>query len=107
MPRYTLDYSTPSASRPRPRGWPRRRMQVAFRRATTVLCALLCGIALVGLLRLQAENDAVREQYDGLALRYDSLLSAKLEADRRLARLQDQLADTSRQSLAKPLRQQP
>lgn len=91
MNQYTLDYSEP-----RPKRWrrvrpPHRRMTLAFRRMLLLLSGLVCGIAAVGLLRMRTEVQIHHKRYQDQAIRYDSVLAAKLEADRQLEELRTHL----------------
>ncbi len=64
---------------------------------------LLLGISEVSQLRLRAENRSLQAVKDKHHLRYDSLLAAKLEADRRLHHLQVRLQQpTSNAVLTRP-----
>lgn len=90
MNQYTLDYSVPQ-----PRRWsrssrPNRRMKRTFRQLFLPLCGLACAIALVTSLRMRTEAQMYHKRYQTQAIRYDSLLAAKQEADRQLEKLRTQ-----------------
>lgn len=93
MNQYTLDFADPvQPPRPtRPSRWPRQRMYHAFRRMLVLLSGLVCAIALVGLLRQRTETQSLRERVDAQTVQYDSLLAAKVEADRQLDQLRIRL----------------
>lgn len=93
MSQYTLDFSRPARTlRPgNSNRRPRQRMYQAFRRALLLLSGLVCGIALIALLRQRTETLSLRERYEAQTLQYDSLLTAKIEADRQLDLLRRQL----------------
>lgn len=93
MNQYTLDFSDPAQPR-RSRhqnAMPRQRMYHALRGTALLLSGLLCGIALVGLLRQRTETQTLRERYQAQTVQYDSLLAAKVEADRQLEQLRIRL----------------
>jgi len=93
MNTHTLDFTgpVPSPRQNRPGRWPRYRMNREFRQLYGLLCGLVCGIALVGLLRQHTQTQSLREQYQTQTIQYDSLLSAKVEADRQLEQLRIRL----------------
>lgn len=93
MNQYTLDFADPvqSPRRTRPNRWPRQRMYRAFRQMAGLLCGLVCSIALVALLRQHTQTQTLRERYQAQSLQYDSLLAAKVEADRQLEQLRTRL----------------
>lgn len=86
---HTLDFSCPVQPnrRTRPGRWPRQRMYLAFRQMLVLLSSLVCGIALMGLLRQHAQMESLRERYQAQTIQYDSLLATKAEADRQLDQL--------------------
>lgn len=90
---YTLDFSRPVRPnrRTRFRRWPRQRMYLAFRQMLPLLSGLVCSIALVGLLRQHTQTQLLRERADAQTVQYDSLLAAKVEADRQLEQLRIRL----------------
>jgi hypothetical protein len=82
MSRYTLDYSEKQGRPLRPR-----------RQAHPMLFVFIVGMLMAGLLvtqsiTLKTENQQLRHQLDTQLLQYDSLLAAKLHADRKLAHWQ-------------------
>lgn len=82
MTKYTLDYSESQGQPDHPR-----------RHAHPMLFVFIVGMLLSGLLITQSivlktENQQLRHQLDTQLLQYDSLLAAKLHADRRLANWQ-------------------
>jgi len=79
MARFSLDYSPPRPSTPR-----RRRRPYRSPVWLLVSCLLVGGIGLSGTLVLASENQQIRRERDAYALRCDSLLAAKLQADRLL-----------------------
>ncbi len=87
MNQYTLDYSEPRPGRWRRTRQPHRRMTAAFRRTLLLLSGLVCGIAVVGVLRMRTEVKIHHERYQEQVIQYDSLLATKLEADRELEKL--------------------
>lgn len=96
MNQYILDFSEPARPR-RPNHnsrWARRRMYQRFRRVFVMLSGLVCCIALVGMLRQQAQTHHLRQRYQMQVLQYDSLLAAKSEADRQLTQIRFQLLHT-------------
>lgn len=68
-----------------------RRMLSALRKSGLLLLGLLGGIVLVGLFRLDLTNEQLKRANDQHRLRYDSLLSSKLEAEMHLTRLRTRL----------------
>ncbi|MBC7570262.1 MAG: hypothetical protein H7319_11065 [Spirosoma sp.] len=91
MNQYTLDYSDHQPDE-RP---PNRRSKQSFRQAVRLFGALICGIAFVAAIRMRSDASFHRTQYQTQAIRYDSLLAAKAEADRQLQQLRNLLAQTS------------
>lgn len=93
MNSYTLDFSKPvrSDQTSRPSRWPRQRRYRAFRRMPLLTSALVCSIALVGLLRQRTQTQLLRGRYEAQTVRYDSLLTAKIEADRQLEQVRIRL----------------
>lgn len=95
MNRFSLDYG--NTARP-PLGQQRQKVRLPWRVGRRpagggyVLAGALLLVSLlvsggVRLRQLHTENQQLRSLHDAQRLRYDSLLSAKLEADRRLHRL--------------------
>jgi hypothetical protein len=98
MNRFSMDYS--NANRPATNRYARRagRLRGLIGRGVTgrlrgyLLALLLVSVSAVllsgvRLRQLHTDNQVLRELHDAQRLRYDSLLSAKLEADRRLHRM--------------------
>ncbi|MCY7357725.1 MAG: hypothetical protein LH609_09670 [Rudanella sp.] len=86
MNKYTLDFAAPV----QPPRRTRYQMSREFRQMYGLLCGLVCGIALVGLLRQHSQMQLLREQYQTQTIRYDSLLTDKVETDRKLEQLRAQ-----------------
>ncbi|MEZ0540726.1 hypothetical protein [Fibrella arboris] len=87
MNQYTLDFADPvrPTRRTRPKRWPRQRMYRTFRQMSWLLSGLVCSIAaLLGMMRQRTQTQTLRAQYQAQAIQYDSLLAAKVEADRQL-----------------------
>lgn len=91
MNQYRLDYSDPRL----PNRRSRRQMNRTLRQAMLLLCALSFGVAFVSAIRMRADARFHRMQYQTQAIRYDSLLAAKAEADRQLQQLRTGLVMTS------------
>lgn len=66
-------------------------MYRTFRQMMPLLSGLVCSIALVGLLRQHTQTQTLRERVDTQTIQYDSLLAAKVEADRQLDQLRIRL----------------
>lgn len=94
MNQYTLNFADPVQPRRRNRlnPWVRRRRYRAFYQILLLLSGLAGTMALVGLLRYRNQTQLLRERYQAQVIQYDSLLVAKVEADRQLQRLRIQLS---------------
>lgn len=68
-------------------------MRRTFRQVFPLLCGLLFGIALVGFLRMRSEAQFHYKRYQKQVIQYDSLLEAKMEADRQLNTLRTRLLE--------------
>lgn len=66
-------------------------MYRTFRQMIPLLGSLVCSIALFGLLRQRTQTQTLRERVDAQTIQYDSLLAAKVEADRQLDQLRIRL----------------
>ena len=95
MNSYRLDFSRPVRMRrpTHPNRWPRQRMYQAFRRMVVLLSCLVCSIALFGLLRQRTQTQSLRKSYQAQTIQYDSLLTAKVEADRQLEQMRIRLIE--------------
>lgn len=91
MNQYSLDYSNRSPQRRPSMRASNRRMRSALRKSGLLLVGLLVGIVLVGLFRLDLTNEQLKRANDQHRLRYDSLLSSKLEAEKQLSRLRSNI----------------
>lgn len=95
MNQYTLDYSNSQPGERRPNSRSQRRSGQSFRQVVFLLCALICGIAFVATIRMRADAQLHQLNYQTQAIRYDSLLMAKAEADSQLQQLRTMLARTT------------
>lgn len=98
MNAYTLDFSRPVPSRVRacPIRRPRQRVYRVYytlRRMLVLFSGLVCGIALIGLMQQRTQTQLLRERYQNQTIRYDSLLAAKVGADRQLEELRIRLIE--------------
>lgn len=93
MNQYTLDFTNPVRPYKRTRITrpAQRRMHRTFRRMVLLVSGLVCSIVLVMWLRQRAQTQLLLTQYESRTIQYDSLLAAKLEADRHLSQLRRQL----------------
>lgn len=91
MNQYTLDYSDPQPNKRSPN----RRSSQPFRQAVLLTCALICGTVFVLAIRMRADARFYQINYKAQAIRYDSLMAAKAEADRQLQQLRSMLSQTS------------
>jgi hypothetical protein len=104
MPPYILDYTgerRSSADVPRPKPVVKKGLLV-----TAALTALL-GASLAGHLFAVSRYQRLQASADRQALQYDSLLSAKLEADRRVNELRERISRLQGQPAPQPLVRQP
>ncbi len=86
MTKYTLDYSEQRVGMPRRR----RRANISAVVLVGAFGALVSGLLVMQTISLRGENRQLRKQLDAQVLQYDSLLSAKLHADRQLIRWHEQ-----------------
>ncbi|AQG80834.1 hypothetical protein [Spirosoma montaniterrae] len=86
MTKYTLDYSEQRVGMPRRR----RRANVSAVVLVGAFGALVSGLLITQTISLRGENRQLRRQLDAQVLQYDSLLAAKLHADRQLVRWHEQ-----------------
>lgn len=66
-------------------------MYRTFRQMPWLLCGLVCSIALIGLLRQRSQTQTLHKRYQAQTIQYDSLLAAKVEADRQLEQMRIRL----------------
>ncbi|GAB3783831.1 hypothetical protein GCM10028818_42360 [Spirosoma horti] len=93
MNHYTLDFTDPDPV-PRPsrsNRWTRQRMYRTCRQIPWLLCGLVCSLALIGLFRQRSQTQRLCERYQAQTIQYDSLLAAKVEADRQLDQMRIRL----------------
>ncbi len=94
MNSYTLDFTQPERperNKVQASGRLQQRRHRVLRRIALLTSGLVCSIAVVGLLRQRTEAQSLRAQYEAQTVRYDSLLTAKIEADRQLEQLRIRL----------------
>lgn len=91
MNQYTLDYSDPQSQRWPGTPPPYRRTNRVVWGALLVFSGWAGGMVCMSLLQLRAEAKWQHQLYQRQTVRYDSLLSAKVETDRQLNQLRLQV----------------
>jgi len=99
MPPYILDYTGERSSSDRA---PRRQQVVPKGLLLTAASLALLGASLVGNLFAMSRYQHLQASADRQALQYDSLLSAKLEADRQVNALRERLTRLQGQPASQP-----
>ena len=95
MNQYTLDYSNPHSDGQSANRRFARRPGQSFRQAVLLISALIWGIVFVAAIRMRADAQLHQTKYQTQAIRYDSLLAAKDEADRQIRQLRSALTSVS------------
>jgi hypothetical protein len=104
MPPYILDYT---GERRSSAGVPRPKPAVKKGLLLTAAVTALLGASLAGHLFAMSRYQRLQASADRQALQFDSLLSAKLEADRQVNELRERLSRLQEQPASQPLIRQP
>lgn len=99
MPPYILDYTGDRSSSDR---GPRAKQVVPKGILLTAVSLALLGASLAGHLFAMSRYQHLQASADRQALQYDSLLSAKLEADRQVNELRERLTRLQGQPVSQP-----